>query len=850
MSAKYLLPGVFALTLLASTNGFGRSEFILDGRSYDGRQATALEVPHCVATHRVGEIVLACNNNGTFGTGFSIGSSGDCFTGGQVKSCEYPKGSNAQYLFAGAFWIGAVVGRGDTLVSVGADGWSSRREMTPFKLPMVKRSIINPDDIELGAVSEEDFICYYTDSVTTGIDPDPMDGRHRPLHIEVKESSYAWSYAYAEDIILFDYEITNIGTNTLKDVYMGLYNDGDVCFDCDATNGYQDDITGFLLTNKREFENCVFTDTVNIAWLADNDGDFRAPQSVPHVTAMRVVRTPAESLDVSFNWWISSSGATDFGPREQSRKGRLEEKFRDFGTGGLGTPEGDRNKYYIMRNKEFDYDQARIATIGPDDTLWLYPNQDYVEDWAQGLDTRYLLSFGPFTIKPGQTLPLSFAYLAGADLHSVEGNLDNLPYNYDTYYTNLDFSDLGENSTWASWIYDNPGVDTDGDGYFGEFRLCPSDSTLDDEDSIWTITVVDTNWDKGDGIPDFRGAAPPPAPRFRLDPAYGSITVRFNGTITENTRDLFTKEKDFEGYRIYIGRDERASSYSLVTSYDIEDYNRYSWNEQRNIWELLDSPFSLRELRCLYADSCDDLSFHPLNYTRYHPLEHPDYPGERYYFEKQDFNSSELGLPGAIRRTYPEQPFPSSLVPDSARPDELTEDGLFKYYEYEYTIENLLPSVSYWVNVTAFDFGSASTGLQSLETSVTIGAKHAYPFASAESVESSDLKVVVYPNPYRLDDNYRGRGFEGRTESDRPDDRVRRIHFANLPARCTISIYTIDGDLVKQIEHDMDPADPNASHDYWDMITRNTQMVVSGLYYWTVESDNRQTQIGKLAIIM
>jgi hypothetical protein len=37
-------------------------------------------------------------------------------------------------------------------------------------------------------------------------------------------------------------------------------------------------------------------------------------------------------------------------------------------------------------------------------------------------------------------------------------------------------------------------------------------------------------------------------------------------------------------------------------------------------------------------------------------------------------------------------------------------------------------------------------------------------------------------------------------------------------------------------------------HDSWDFITRNTQDVVSGLYYYVVESAER-TQIGKFAII-
>ena len=75
----------------------------------------------CIATHNVGKIALTISNYGVFGTGSAL-SNIDCFSGSVAPSCEYPKGSDNEYLFIGAFWIGAVVGN-DTLVSVGADGW-------------------------------------------------------------------------------------------------------------------------------------------------------------------------------------------------------------------------------------------------------------------------------------------------------------------------------------------------------------------------------------------------------------------------------------------------------------------------------------------------------------------------------------------------------------------------------------------------------------------------------------------------------------------------------------------------------------------------------------------------------
>ncbi|MEW6412378.1 MAG: hypothetical protein AB1483_07880 [Candidatus Zixiibacteriota bacterium] len=853
-----------ALTLLIFTGS-------VSGRALYDEHAKANDLTLSASTpaygavgHHVGRMVLAINNNGTFGTGFSV-SSIDVITGEQLLDCEYPKGSNTRYLYAGSFWIGAVVGR-DTLVSTAATGWSWVREFSPDPSPfgdIIKRSISSLDASQRqGAVSEEDYIMMYTDTVVAGTGND-LDGRtHIPLNIEVSQRSYAWSYSYAEDFVLFDYTVRNIGESQLRNVYMGIYVDADVYFGQSSTGGgYADDICGFIEASPRYYGGCLFWDTVNIAWIADNDGDpvggVFGEESVPNVTGTRIIRTPADSLDVSFNWWVSNTSAPlDFGPRERSEVGRWPEEFRDFGTGGLGTPEGDRNKYYIMRNMEFDYDQVHTATIGATDPLWLYPVQSLAYNVADGFDTRYLLSFGPFDIEPGERLPISFAYIAGENFHTDPANIDNLPLSPDRYYDNIGFSDLGLNAAWAGRIYDNPGIDTDGDGYAGKVRLCCSDSVaISLEDILDTLTtqewdpnVCEMIWYEGDGVPDFRGASPPPPPLFWLEPTTGAIRVRINGQRSETSKDVFSGVCDFEGYRVYISRDDRQTSYSLIGSYDRQDYNKLVWTGET--YELFDIPFSLDSLRCLYALSCDDSTFEPTSYTRVNPYRHPLFPDSLFIFEAQDFNCAVFGESSPIRKIYPDQPYPSSLNPDSARADEVTADGYLKYFEYEVFIENLLPTVPYYVNVTAFDFGSPEAELESLESSVTIGAQVAYPDVTALEAEQKNLKVYVYPNPYRSDADYRDLGFEGRTQTDRPDDRVRAIHFANLPARCTIKIYSLDGDLVRELEHDVNPYDPTASHETWNLITRNTQMVASGLYYWTVESPGRETQVGKLVIIM
>jgi hypothetical protein len=871
-----------------------------EGRgNFDGRPSTspgaAASPAYCVTEHNVGRMALTITNHGTFGDGFSQAGNNDCLTGLQVQSCEYPKNSRTKYLFAAAIWIGAVL-EGDTLVSVGADGWQFIREFSPDASPMGDfkyRSSIDPARSEYkGAVSEQDYIAVYYDTCHScpGVTPDVISQRpHRPLNVEVTERSYAWSYSYAQDFVLFDYSIKNMGNARLRRIYMGIYVDADIYSLVEGNAGAQDDLCGF-----REKQPALYmkppcpvdSDIVNIAWTVDNDGDFNRTGvlPVPAVTATRIIRTPADSLEVSFNWWVSNgqNPALDYGP--QTRK-----HPRDMGTGGLGTPEGDRNKFYILSNGEFDYDQPYVASIGSLDSTWLAPPSIGADIWATGLDTRYVLSFGPFDVEPGQTLPISLAYVAGANFHANPENFNNLPDNPESWYAGVNFDSLGTNATWAEWVYDNPGVDTDSDGYSGEYTLCNlgGDSsfvcdtqwdTQANPDTMivvcyWAYDKVDTVWRKGDGVPDFRGATPPPSPStysydgvrgLRIEAATGRIKVRWNGVLSENTPDVFSREYDFEGYRVWLSRDDRASSYVLAASYDREDYNRMEWSEAEG-YRLKESPFTLEQLRCLYGESCQDTVWHPLNYSRSHPLVIPTGPGEDplvFYFEPQDHNQSILGndpvnATTPIRKTFPGAPKPSVLNPDSIMinmPDSvelyLTEDGFIKYYEYEYTFESLLPTVSYWVNVTAFDYGSPRSGLEALETSTTLLPIAAYPLPTTGLVESDRLDAFVYPNPYRADEGYRDRGFEARGATNIDDARARRIHFANLPPKCSIRIYSLDGDLIREIIHDLPPGHPLANHDTWDLITRNSQQVVSGMYYWTVEDEDGRVQIGKLVVLL
>jgi len=121
---------------------------------------------------------------------------------------------------------------------------------------------------------------------------------------------------------------------------------------------------------------------------------------------------------------------------------------------------------------------------------------------------------------------------------------------------------------------------------------------------------------------------------------------------------------------------------------------------------------------------------------------------------------------------------------------------------------------------------------------------------------SDSFKISVFPNPYRVDNDYSH--YENpNLETNRNPDLHRRLNFINLPSSCVIRIYTLDGDLVQEISHEKDPAASDAGYEVWNLLTRNAQTVSAGLYLYTVQSSQgvwtedglKNTHVGKIVII-
>jgi len=819
--------------------------------------------------HRVGNVYLCMTNWGFFGSGGrrQYESTGGCFNPfpddpyQEAPSFEMPPGSELEYLFWGGLWIGAIaegIATVETLVTVACDGWLGIYEMAPPPGPegVIKErsnrrtsNCYDPD-----AVSEHDIIAIIQDTanapLTQSLVQMDFDGRaHRPLGIEVRQESYAWSYDYAADFVIIDYMIKNINeVGFINDMWVGLYIDADVHHMSEnpysVDEGAQDDICGFMKT----YTTPKGILDVYSAWIADNNGQPKGEvfvdRSPTGVSGVRVVRAP-EGVNTYFNWWISNSDGypKDWSPwtQENLKKWREAKPYGGlltFPAGVLGTPGGDISKYFVLSNREWDYDQIYCAEDHTGEG-WLPPNDRATAlDLANGYDTRYLLSFGPFEkLQVGDSISFTIAYIGGEDLHVEPKNRLNLPGNPDKYMDNLDFEDFATNALWTRWMYER----------------------------------------------GFQGPPPPEPPELEFEVhSAGSVIIRWNGKNSEEFIDPFTDVGDFEGYRVYMSKTFSPDDFMLLGSFDTKDnYQAYKLIKRRmpREWLWVEESVSLDSLQKAFTNP--PIGADPTIWKWNNPYVHlgidslyfpgPWYwgklydstgiwvidsfltrdtfyivgPGDSLYFEKQSFNWGFDEI--IVHKDYRDS---IDALVDSLADLGYDRDSVLqviadpeRYYAYQFEVNDLLPNYSYYFSVTTFDFGYPAIVAPS-ESDKLVNALVVYPVEKDEIVKDKGIDVVVVPNPYKLSHDYVAEHWQ--TDTGPFDE---RLTFYNLPHKCKIRIYTLDGDLVREIYHDKDPEAGDATITSWDLISRNTQKIVSGIYLFSVEDDNGGVQIGKFVVI-
>ena len=200
--------------------------------------------------------------------------------------------------------------------------------------------------------------------------------------------------------------------------------------------------------------------------------------------------------------------------------------------------------------------------------------------------------------------------------------------------------------------------------------------------------------------------------------------------------------------------------------------------------------------------------------------------------------------------------------------------GLYRYEDNE--VKN---GFQYFYSVTAFDSictrtranGQCGSGPDS--TQVTEGRKSAVE-AEGVAPQASTMtgkKVWVVPNPYKGYQRLAERPSTWDLTPNATDPTGTHIDFMGLPpGRWTIKIYTVSGDLVQEIRstdgvneslrgpvttpigtlpgYNRQQDTPNDGQASWNLISRNGQDIVSGVYLFTVNS-SEGIQRGRFVVI-
>ena len=156
------------------------------------------------------------------------------------------------------------------------------------------------------------------------------------------------------------------------------------------------------------------------------------------------------------------------------------------------------------------------------------------------------------------------------------------------------------------------------------------------------------------------------------------------------------------------------------------------------------------------------------------------------------------------------------------------------------TYDDVTPirGMSYYYYISAFSDGSQNSG-GNINPTGQLESNRAYTqttqpaYLRREQGENLD-NIRIVPNPY----NIKARKIQFGEDLDKD-----KMMFYNIPGYCQIKIFSERGDLIKTLDHTDGSGDER-----WNLITKDRQVVVSGIYvaYFEVTKDIENTATGDL----
>lgn len=260
-------------------NGIASYEYFLPARFFD-------DVNNKYTT--IGNIAMTVTNYGTIGKGYC----------GTQPSCQFPKNSGIEHLWLGGIWFGGIK-NGVVSVSTGAIDVSNALKQEGFEYfngpgagILERSSLQTSPNYRPDAVSHQDFVCEFFDTVTAGVQ------NHTPLGIKVLLQTYTYDLNFANFFVILNYKFVNIGyggnTSDIDSIYVGLWKDC-VVRNINVTPGCNVG-TSFFSKGANGY-----VDSLRLEYTYDHSGDIGYTDSYAGVKLLGVSpRSPADSIVKSY----------------------------------------------------------------------------------------------------------------------------------------------------------------------------------------------------------------------------------------------------------------------------------------------------------------------------------------------------------------------------------------------------------------------------------------------------------------------------------------------------------------------------------------------------------------------
>ena len=177
--------------------------------------------------HNAGLVRLLVTNQGLLWPGDVSGPG--------LVNCEYPPNSNIEHIGEAGIWVAGITPDNDTLVSVTSswNPWNKNREFYTTSAEWDSVWVIHQGDTTrkipywpgYKSFADQDFICRYSDDGPASM----AVPNHSPLHVEVIQTSHAWSNTLLNEVVLFQYYVISKEYD-LKGVYITYWADPNVGF--------------------------------------------------------------------------------------------------------------------------------------------------------------------------------------------------------------------------------------------------------------------------------------------------------------------------------------------------------------------------------------------------------------------------------------------------------------------------------------------------------------------------------------------------------------------------------------------------------------------------------------------